>query len=148
MFDKLKKLLRQKAAHASVTKQQPKRSPAKAGRKAASGKAQKSASAAPHRQPTAALSQSSHHHIPVHGNDQEEHQEYHKPRPTGEVILDIKDIWASVEGKQILKGISLQLHKGNIHVIMGPNGGGKSTLSNILMGHPKYAVDTGTAILD
>ena len=71
-----------------------------------------------------------------------------KPRPVGTVILDVKDIWASIEGKKILKGISLQLHQGNIHVIMGPNGGGKSTLSNVIMGHPKYKVDAGTVILD
>jgi Fe-S cluster assembly ATP-binding protein len=49
----------------------------------------------------------------------------------------------SVEGKEILKGISLTVEKGKVHAIMGPNGSGKSTLSHALMGHPKYQVTQG-----
>ncbi len=57
--------------------------------------------------------------------------------------LEIIDLHASVEGKEILKGINLRIEKGEIHAIMGPNGSGKSTLSNIIMGHPKYEVTQG-----
>src|SRR6185436_7239816 len=49
----------------------------------------------------------------------------------------------SVEGKEILKGLSLQVKKGEIHALMGPNGSGKSTFANTLMGHPKYDVTSG-----
>ncbi len=58
-------------------------------------------------------------------------------------LLEIRDLHASVEGKEILKGISLTLERGQVHAVMGPNGSGKSTLSHTLMGHPKYAVAGG-----
>lgn len=61
-------------------------------------------------------------------------------------LLEVKNLRVSVEGKEILKGISLTLEKGQVHAVMGPNGSGKSTLSNTLMGHPKYQV-TGGQIL-
>jgi Fe-S cluster assembly ATP-binding protein len=57
--------------------------------------------------------------------------------------LIVKDLHVSVEGKEILKGLSLQLKKGEIHALMGPNGSGKSTFANTLMGHPKYEVTSG-----
>ncbi len=57
--------------------------------------------------------------------------------------LEIKDLHVSVEGKEILKGISLSISKGEIHAIMGPNGSGKSTLANTLAGHPHYQVTSG-----
>jgi Fe-S cluster assembly ATP-binding protein len=57
--------------------------------------------------------------------------------------LIVKDLHVSVEGKQILKGLSLELRKGEIHALMGPNGSGKSTFANTLMGHPKYEVTQG-----
>lgn len=60
--------------------------------------------------------------------------------------LEIRNLHVSVEGKEIIKGISLTISKGEIHAIMGPNGSGKSTLANTLLGHPHYQV-TGGQIL-
>lgn len=62
--------------------------------------------------------------------------------------LEILNLQASVEGKPILKGVTLTLREGETHAIMGPNGSGKSTLSYVLMGHPKYKVDGGDIRLD
>ncbi len=59
-------------------------------------------------------------------------------------MLVIKDLCAGLENTEILKGISLTINKGEIHSIMGPNGHGKSTLSKILIGHPGYAVRSGS----
>ncbi len=58
--------------------------------------------------------------------------------------LEIKDLKVSVNGKEILKGITLDARKGEISAIMGPNGSGKSTLAYTLMGHPKYKVESGS----
>jgi Fe-S cluster assembly ATP-binding protein len=57
--------------------------------------------------------------------------------------LVVKDLRVAVEGKEILKGLSLEVRKGEIHAIMGPNGSGKSTFANTLMGHPRYEVTGG-----
>jgi len=57
--------------------------------------------------------------------------------------LKVVDLHVAVEGKEILKGLSLEVSKGEIHAIMGPNGSGKSTFANTLMGHPKYEVTSG-----
>jgi len=57
--------------------------------------------------------------------------------------LIIRDLHVSIEGKEILKGVNLVLHKGQVHAIMGPNGTGKSTLAYTLMGHPSYEVTAG-----
>jgi Fe-S cluster assembly ATP-binding protein len=57
--------------------------------------------------------------------------------------LEIQDLHVSIEDKEILKGLSLTVQKGEIHAIMGPNGSGKSTFANTLMGHPKYEVTRG-----
>ncbi len=62
--------------------------------------------------------------------------------------LEIKDLWISVNGKQIIKGLNLDINKGEIHALMGPNGSGKSTLANALLGHPKYKIENGEILLD
>lgn len=63
-------------------------------------------------------------------------------------LLKIKDLHVSVEDKEILKGVTLTLEAGKVHALMGPNGSGKSTLANVLMGHPKYTITSGTILLD
>jgi len=57
--------------------------------------------------------------------------------------LVIKSLHVQIEGQEILKGVDLEINKGEIHAIMGPNGSGKSTLANTLMGHPAYEVTAG-----
>jgi Fe-S cluster assembly ATP-binding protein len=57
--------------------------------------------------------------------------------------LVVKDLHVAIDGKEILKGLSLEVRKGEIHALMGPNGSGKSTFANTLMGHPKYEVTSG-----
>jgi len=59
-------------------------------------------------------------------------------------MLVIKDLYAKVEGKEILKGINLTVNAGEVHVIMGPNGSGKSTLANVLAGNTNFEVTRGT----
>ncbi|GGG26226.1 Fe-S cluster assembly ATPase SufC [Paenibacillus abyssi] len=62
--------------------------------------------------------------------------------------FSINGLKATIEGKEILKGINLNIKGGEIHAIMGPNGTGKSTLASALMGHPKYEVTEGTVLLN
>ncbi|UJF16581.1 Fe-S cluster assembly ATPase SufC [Jeotgalibaca sp. MA1X17-3] len=62
--------------------------------------------------------------------------------------IEIIDLHVSIEEKEILKGVNLVIHSGEIHAIMGPNGTGKSTLSQAIMGHPSYTVTQGQILLD
>jgi len=65
-----------------------------------------------------------------------------------EYTLDIKDLHVSVEGNEILKGITLTIKSGEFHAVMGPNGTGKSTLAAAVMGHPKFEVTQGSITLN
>ncbi len=62
--------------------------------------------------------------------------------------LEIKNLYVKIEGREILKGINLTIKSGEVHVLMGPNGVGKSTLSHVIMGNPNYEVTKGKILLD
>jgi Fe-S cluster assembly ATP-binding protein len=64
------------------------------------------------------------------------------------MLLERKDLHAVIDGKEILKGLNLQVNRGEVHAIMGPNGSGKSTLAKVLAGHPSYEVTKGEIIYE
>jgi Fe-S cluster assembly ATP-binding protein len=63
-------------------------------------------------------------------------------------VLEIRNLHATVEDKEILKGVNLTLSSGEIHALMGPNGSGKSTLAYVIAGHPHYVVTEGDILID
>ena len=64
------------------------------------------------------------------------------------MLLEVKDLHAGIDGKEILKGLNLQVRRGEVHAIMGPNGSGKSTLAKVLSGHPDYEVLKGEVLYE
>jgi Fe-S cluster assembly ATP-binding protein len=63
-------------------------------------------------------------------------------------MLSIRDLHVSVDGKEVLTGLNLEVKQGQVHAIMGPNGSGKSTLSKVIAGHPAYTITSGEIIYD
>ena len=61
-----------------------------------------------------------------------------------DILLEIKDLHAGIEGKEILKGVNLVIRTGEVHAVLGPNGAGKSTLGAVLTGKPQYTVTSGS----
>jgi len=63
-------------------------------------------------------------------------------------MLKIENLRVEIDGQEIIKGLDLEVGRGEIHAIMGPNGSGKSTLANVLMGHPRYEVTEGSVTFE
>jgi Fe-S cluster assembly ATP-binding protein len=64
------------------------------------------------------------------------------------MILELKDLYVTIDGKEIIKGVSLKIAQGETHVIMGPNGSGKSTLARTIMRYPKSVITKGDILID
>src|SRR3712207_962192 len=63
-------------------------------------------------------------------------------------MLKIENLRVEIDGQEIIKGLDLEVGRGEIHAIMGPNGSGKSTLANVLMGHPRYEIADGSVTFE
>ena len=61
-------------------------------------------------------------------------------------LLEINNLYASADNKEILKGLNLKINRGETHVIMGPNGAGKSTLANVILNNPEYKKADGQVL--
>src|SRR5215471_2930795 len=62
-------------------------------------------------------------------------------------FLEVRDLHAAIDGKEILTGLDLKVDRSEVHALMGPNGSGKSTFANVLLGHPKYNVSSGDILV-
>ena len=62
--------------------------------------------------------------------------------------ISVQSLHASINGQEIIRGLDIEFHQGEVHAVMGPNGSGKSTLAKVMSGHPDYEVTAGDILLD